>query len=227
MTVNFLVPFSFYFPLCLSLLVRSISSHGLPSVTLCHHLWPSGLASWSALSHYSAKFASSQVWAFSLVYECVCSEVPVYYFLQYNIRGQMLEQWGTISDCTNTHYSKQVPQGIWVSSVPSSITVSCSLQQFRLCTQFLDACYCCLVSSQWEPRQISKTTFNQKKWNAFEVTKLFQAQEKKNEKHSVSPPKVITLPVIVAKEKMSLSERALLCLYPQLKMSETDFMGLY
>lgn len=29
----------------------------------------------------------------------------------------MLEEGGTISDCTNTHHSGQNPQGIWVSSV--------------------------------------------------------------------------------------------------------------
>lgn len=54
--------------------------------------------------------------------------VAVYYFLRYNIHGWMVEQQGAISDCTNTHNSKQVPQGIWVSSVlpPSLFPAFCS-----------------------------------------------------------------------------------------------------
>lgn len=129
---------SIYFSLFLPLSLRPISYYLSPSVTV----WAGH--SWSALSHYPAKLASGQVCRFYFLCMCVCSEFAVYYLLQYS---RMLEQWVTISDCTNTT-QQTGPSGCLVLACPSSATVSCTLQQFRLCTQRLAVCYCRLVSSQ-------------------------------------------------------------------------------
>ena len=156
---------SLYVSLFLSRLCWPIS----PTVPPCHHLWRSGPASWAAQSHYPAKLASGQVWGF---FPCVCA-VSLLSVTSYNttsIAGCRSSEWQSVT--VQTHNSKQVPLGVWVP--PQSLFPEI-LQQFRLRTQFLAACHCCLVPSPrkawWKPGQISKTTFNQHLAGGVEVVK--------------------------------------------------------
>lgn len=116
------------FPRHLSLsLWEAISSHGCPAAILCHHLWQSGLASWSAQSH-PPKLASSQVWGLFLCV-CACSDVAVYSLAQYNIHDCMLQLWGTINDCTNRRNKNR---SLWIfgSHLPS-FNVSCTRKKHK------------------------------------------------------------------------------------------------
>lgn len=101
-----------YFPLVISL---SVGAHRFTWSSLRHSVTICGLASWSPQSHYPAKLASSQVWGF---FPCVCA-LLLLCITSCNITF--------IAGCWNSelqsvtvqtlHNSKQVPQGVWVSSV--------------------------------------------------------------------------------------------------------------
>lgn len=103
-----------YFPLVISLSVRPIGSHGRPSVTL------SPSVGWLADRLSLITLPSLPQARCEDFFLCTCITVAVYYLLHYNIHSWMLEQWATISGCTNTTEQQTGPSGCLGLICPSS-----------------------------------------------------------------------------------------------------------